>query len=160
MRIYLSGGMEYADDGGTGWRDELQSWLERRFDAEVFNPPVESDRYFSLHHPNLDHSTLKSLGVEEFRSIVGPVIDRDCREVAEKADLIICRWDEAAMRGAGTQGELTLARYFNKQVFLLTAMPLEAVPRWVIGCASTIVATFDELKNSVTAFIETHDKRP
>jgi hypothetical protein len=158
MRVYLSGGMEYAGDGGTGWRDEIQSWLEQTFRAEVFNPPVESDRYFSRHHPGLDLSTLKTLDAGQFREIVGPVIDRDCREVAERADIVICRWDEAATRGAGTQGEVTLARYFGKPVFLLTSMSPEAIPRWVLGCATTIISTIEELKRSIQDHVARQQK--
>ena len=36
------------------------------------------------------------------------------------SDCVICLWDEGAARGAGTKGELTIARYFGKPVYLVT----------------------------------------
>ena len=33
MRVYLSGGMEYADGEGVHWRRDLQQWLEENLRA-------------------------------------------------------------------------------------------------------------------------------
>ena len=37
-RIYLSGGMEYADNEGRDWRYTLQEWIESELGWTVFNP--------------------------------------------------------------------------------------------------------------------------
>ncbi len=151
MHVYLSGGMEYADDGGKGWREELQRWMEHEFGATVFNPPRESERYLRSHHPDVDLRVLKASDPDGFRSIIRPIIERDCREIAEKADLVVCRWDHSAMRGAGTQGELTIARYFGKPVFLFSADDPDTLPGWILGCTSAIFRSPEALKHHIAA---------
>jgi hypothetical protein len=154
MHVYLSGGMEYADDGGKGWREEMQQWMENEFGATVFNPPRESEQYLRLHHPGVDPRVLKATDPDAFRSMIRPIIERDCREIAEKADLVVCMWDHSAMRGAGTQGELTIARYFGKPVFLLSAGDPETLPAWIVGCTSAISLSPETLKGHITAFLK------
>jgi hypothetical protein len=58
----------------------------------------------------------------------------------------VCYWDESAQRGAGTKGELTIARFFRKPVLMVTSTPMEALPGWVIGCVTMIYPDFDSLK--------------
>ena len=153
MHIYLSGGMEYANDDGKGWREEVQLWIERDLKSTVFNPSLESERYLRDHYPDVNIRALKATDPEAFRRFIAAVIDRDCREIAERADLVICRWDQSAMRGAGTQGEVTLARYFGKPVFLLCAIDPGDIPGWVIGCSVSISRSLDDLKARVAAFL-------
>ena len=103
---YLSGGMEYAAGEGIHWRRDLQEWLEQSLRHEVFNPNVESDRFFSTHHPGINFRTLKNEDVPLYQQIAGRLVEIDCREIAERSDYIICFWDEGAAKGAGTKGEL------------------------------------------------------
>ncbi len=146
-RVYLSGGMEYAENEGRDWRSILQNWLEERLSAVVFNPNRESQNYFDKHHPGLDFRALKHTDPEAFRSIVRNLVDLDCSEIALRSDFVICFWDEGAMRGAGTKGELTMARYFGKPVYMVTAIPLQEIPGWVLGCTNRIFPTFEALQH-------------
>ncbi|HUN64522.1 MAG TPA: hypothetical protein VMW43_00355 [Bacteroidota bacterium] len=146
MRVYLSGGMEYADGEGSRWRSELQSWLETHLGDSVFNPNVESDRFFEIHHPTVDFRTLKYSDTPRYRSIVRDLVEIDCREIAERTDYLICLWDEGAIRGAGTKGELTMARFFGKPVYFVTTYPLHDVPGWILGCITESFSSFDDLK--------------
>jgi len=145
-RFYLSGGMEYALDEGRNWRGALQQWLERELAAEVFNPNHESDAFFRRHHPGIDFRKLKMEDPEHYKTIASRLVDIDCREIAERSDAVICYWDESAMRGAGTKGELTMARFARKPVYLVTTMPRHEIPGWVLGCITTIFGSFDDLK--------------
>jgi hypothetical protein len=70
----------------------------------------------------------------------------DCSEIAEQSDYVICNWDESAQRGAGTKGELTMARYVGKPVYMVTQMKLQDIPGWVLGCATKTFRTFEELQ--------------
>jgi hypothetical protein len=146
MRVYLSGGMEYADGEGAHWRTEMQSWLEHQLQHSVFNPNLESERFFDTHYPAIDFRALKQADVGKYRSIVRSLVDIDCREIAERSDYVICLWDEGAAKGAGTKGELTMARYFGKPVYLVTRYPLHDLPGWVLGCITESFPTFDQLK--------------
>jgi hypothetical protein len=146
MRAYLSGGMEYAEGEGILWRSELQSWLESHLRHSVFNPNTESTRFFETRYPRLDFRALKRTDIGAYRSIVRSLVEIDCTEIAERSDYVICFWDEGAAMGAGTKGELTMARYFNKPVYLVTHFPLHDLPGWVLGCITESFSSFDHLK--------------
>lgn len=145
-RVYLSGGMEYAAGEGRDWRRELQSWLESRLAGSVFNPNVESETLFTTRYPGVDFRALKSGDLALYSRIAAELVDIDCREIAERSDYLVCYWDESAQRGAGTKGELTVARLSRKPVYLVTAMPPASLPGWVLGCTTRIFPSFDALK--------------
>jgi hypothetical protein len=147
MNVYLSGGMEYASDEGRGWREEMEQWLRRELDWSSFNPNRESEKFLLLHAPGTDFRDLKSGEPGRFRTLVRRIVELDCRAVAEQSDLVVCYWDESAQRGAGTKGEITIARYFNKPVYLVTSVPETEIPGWVLGCVTRIFPDFDALRN-------------
>ena len=146
VRVYLSGGMEYADGEGAQWRSELQEWLEGTLSDTVFNPNIESERFFSARYPRTDFRKLKVENVGLYQEILRNLVDIDCKEIAENSDYLICYWDEGAAKGAGTKGELTMARFFGKPVYLVTSFPLHDLPGWVLGCVTKTFRTFGELK--------------
>ncbi len=147
MRAYLSGGMEYAENEGVNWRKELQEWVEHQLGHSVFNPNVESNRFFSSNYPGVDFRGLKTSNIDTYQEIVRRLVEVDCREIAERSDYVICYWDDGAARGAGTKGELTMARFFGKPVYLVTSFPMHQIPGWVLGCITRTFGTFDELKS-------------
>lgn len=123
----------------------MQQWIEETLRWEVFNPNHESDRFFRTQHSSVDFRTLKTTNPERYRRIAAQLVDIDCSEIAQRSDLVICLWDEAAMRGAGTKGELTMARYFRKPVYLVTSIPQSDIPGWVLGCTTELFVSFEEL---------------
>ncbi|MFQ5799652.1 MAG: hypothetical protein ACE5H0_13305 [Bacteroidota bacterium] len=146
INAYLSGGMEYAESEGAGWRADLHQWIEDRLGHHVFNPNEKSEEFLSTYYPGIDFRQLKRENIERFRDIVQNIVDFDCREIAQRSDYVVCFWDESAQRGAGTKGELTIAKYFGKPVYLVTAMNPAEIPGWVIGCTMRIFHSFHELK--------------
>ena len=42
MRAYLSGAMEFAEDEGASWRNEITVWLKNTIDHEAIDPVIES----------------------------------------------------------------------------------------------------------------------
>ena len=146
MRTYLSGGMEYADGEGAGWRTELQGWIEQNLGHEVFNPNVESERIFRRHYAGVDFRKLKMEDIGRYQEIVRQLVEIDCDEIAKRTDYLICYWDESAAKGAGTKGELTMAKYFGKPIYLVTSFRLHDLPGWVLGCVTKIYPNFEELK--------------
>jgi hypothetical protein len=151
QRVYLSGGMEYAANEGRDWRQQMQEWLQSEMRSAVFNPNVESKRFFESHAPDVDFRALKGSDPERFQELVSHLVDIDCMEIAEHSDYIICYWDDGAMRGAGTKGELTMARFFGKPVYMVTAIPFAEIPGWVLGCTSKLFPDFDTLKAFLSA---------
>lgn len=150
-RVYLSGGMEYASGEGAQWRSELQQWLEKTLAQTVFNPNVESNRFFSKQYPSIDFRKLKTQNLPLYREIARQLVELDCKEIAERSDYVICYWDEGAAKGAGTKGELTMAKFFGKPVYLVTSFPLDELPGWVLGCVSKTFSDFSELKRFLSA---------
>ena len=145
-RAYLSGGMEYATDEGRDWRSEMQSWLEGELGCTVFNPNVESDRLLGTEYPGIDFRELKKQDIARYRTIVERLVTIDCGEIARRTDFVVVYWDDSAQRGAGTKGELTMAHFFKKPVYMVTAVPLDAIPGWVLGCVSRTFGDFGSLK--------------
>ena len=136
--------MQLMRDGRGGRNLEL--WLERELGWQTFNPNRESDRFLAALTPDTPFRSLKTADPARYLAIVGDIVDIDCREVAERADCVICYWDDGAMRGAGTKGELTIARYFKKPVYLVTTIPFAEIPGWVLGCTTKMFNDFEELK--------------
>ena len=137
--------MEYADNEGRDWRRAMQERIERELGWTVFNPNRESDRFFQTHHPSIDIRALKSTDTPKYKEIIEKLVEIDCREIAENSDVVICYWDESAMRGAGTKGEVTIAKHFGKPVYMVTSIPLDEIPGWVLACTTIVFSTLDEL---------------
>jgi hypothetical protein len=138
--------MEYADGEGSTWRKQMQQWLEESLHHEVFNPNVESDRLFATTYKGVDFRKLKSEDLQQYRKIAQHLVEIDCDEIAHRTDYVICYWDEGAAKGAGTKGELTMAKFFGKPVYLVTSFPLHELPGWVLGCVTKTFRSFEELK--------------
>lgn len=146
LNAYLSGGMEYADGEGASWRAELHRWIEATLGHSVFNPNVKSEQFLLIHYPGVDFRQLKHEDIERFREMVRKIVELDCGEIAHRSDYVVCYWDESAQRGAGTKGELTIAKYFGKPVYLVTGMNPSEIPGWVLGCTTHLFQSFEELK--------------
>lgn len=146
LRTYLSGGMEFAKGEGLDWRMEMDQWIRSNLNHTVYNPNIESDAYLSQKLPNGKFRDLKSENLERYVALVRELIDMDTREIAERSDYVICNWDESAQRGAGTKGEVTMARFTGKPVYMVTKMDLQDIPGWVLGCTTKVFGSFQEIK--------------
>jgi hypothetical protein len=147
-RVYLSGGMEYAPNEGRDWRRDLQQWFEQELGWKVFNPNDESEHFLARYLPaGSDFRTMKTDDPDGFQRIVRQIVDLDCREIAARSDCVVCYWDQGAMQGAGTKGEITMATYHGKPVYLVTSFPFQEIPGWVLGCTTMIFGSFEQLKD-------------
>jgi hypothetical protein len=138
--------MEFAKGEGADWRRVMEEWVQKNLGHSVYNPNKESDEYFGKKHPTGRFRDLKNENIEEYIELVRDLIDMDCSEIAERSDYVICNWDESAQRGAGTKGELTMARFVGKPVYMVTLMKLQDIPGWVLGCATKTFRTFEDLQ--------------
>jgi hypothetical protein len=146
IRVYLSGGMEYAKNEGIDWRQDLELWIRKTLGHKVFNPNVESEKLLAQSLPNRDFRSLKSTDLKTYSKIARQFVFLDSKEIALRSDYVICYWDQGAQRGAGTKGELTIARYFNKPVYMVTRIPKIKIPGWVLGCVTEFFSSFEQLK--------------
>jgi hypothetical protein len=146
VRAYLSGGMEHAKNSGSGWRSRIHKWIERELGHEVFNPAVISEQYLKKHYPGKSQKRLKQTDLKKFQRLVTRLMQLDCEEIANRTDYVVCLWDVSAQKGAGTKGELTMAKYFGKPVYVVTAMKPVEIPGWILACTTRLFSSFDELK--------------
>jgi len=144
MLAYLSGSIEYAADNGKSWRAQITPFL-RGLGHEVYDPAADEKKNLSEEEVR-DFRQWKTRDLPRFQRTVRKIIAWDLDWIAGKSDYVVCLWEAAAARGAGTQGELTLAHRFGIPVYLVLGMPLEQVSGWILGCASEVFGSFDEFR--------------
>ncbi|MFQ5695865.1 MAG: hypothetical protein ACE5HB_07745, partial [Terriglobia bacterium] len=150
MLAYLSGSIEFAQDGGKGWRRHLRPFLEQTLGHQVYDPAEDEKK--NLSEEEVAHfRSWKTTDLKRFRRTVRKIIDFDLELIQERADYVVCYWDAGAGRGAGTQAELTAAYRKGIPVYLVTELPVEEVSGWVLGCAEKLFASFEELRSHLLA---------
>ncbi len=145
MLIYLSGSIEFAAGFGRGWRAELTPFL-RESGHEVYDPAADETK--NLSPEEVAHfREWKTTDPERFAGVVRKIIHWDLDLVEQRADCLICYWDENAGKGAGTQAEITSAFRHGKPVYLVTSLPRERISGWILACVTRVFGDFDELRD-------------
>ncbi|MEE9166415.1 MAG: hypothetical protein V3U24_03000 [Candidatus Neomarinimicrobiota bacterium] len=144
MRAYLSGAIEYAHDHGEAWRNEMTDWLKKHLGHDVFNPALHGSELTEEERANFRKWKVDDYG--RFMTTVRKIIDRDLKAIVDEVDYVICYWNEEVIRGAGTQGELTVAYHLGKRVYMVREMPRGEVSSWILGCCTKDFENFDQLK--------------
>ncbi|MFQ6616396.1 MAG: hypothetical protein ACE5HZ_06465 [Fidelibacterota bacterium] len=145
MKAYLSGAIEHAPDGGTGWRWEMTAWLKDRLGHDVFNPVHEQELTLQPEEAKRFRQW-KSTDYARFKKAVRKLIDADLRSIIEDVDYVICLWDDGVVKGGGTHGEVTVAYHSGKPVYTVLGIPREAISSWILGCSTREFNDFQELK--------------
>lgn len=146
LTAYLSGGMQFARGNGAGWRLEMSEWLSEVLGHSAIDPVRESVRLMALMRTRgyrLRGS--KRLG-SDWQEFFRRIVDADSRFVQKRSDYMVCYWNASARKGAGTQGELTLARNMRIPVYIVSKTPLEGLPGWVQGCVTKHFTNFRGLR--------------
>jgi hypothetical protein len=144
MLVYLCGAIEYAPDYGKAWRADISVFL-RELGHTVYDPALDEKKNLTEEEVR-DFRQWKSADLPRFQQTIRKIIAYDLDLVERQCDCIVAYWDEYAGRGAGTQGELTLAHRRGIPVYLVTAVPVEKISGWILGCASHVFTSFDDLK--------------
>jgi nucleoside 2-deoxyribosyltransferase len=144
MLVYLCGAIEYAPDFGKAWRAEVTAFL-RELGHDVYDPALDEKKNLSDEEVR-DFRKWKSSDLPRFQQTIRKIIAYDLDLVERDCDCIVAYWDEFSGRGAGTQGELTVAHRRGIPVYMVTAIPVEKISGWILGCASHVFTSFDELK--------------
>lgn len=157
MRIYLSGPIEYAEDHGVGWRDQVKEAF-RGLDFQVIDPCDSSvqlleicgiksvDDYHKLKYGSEDDQDL-------FREATQALINHDLEEV-RKADLLFTKISHVA--SGGTSGEITLARFLNIPVVAFCTDNIQEVSGWVQSVPDLLMVGPDSLK-SLTEYTQSEE---
>ncbi len=145
MWVYLSGSIEFVDDGGRVWRRDLTPFLAGTLGHRVYDPAEDEKK--NLTDEEVAHfRSWKSSDLERFRRTVRKIIDWDLDLIEQQADYLVCYWDRESARGAGTQAELTAAYRKGIPVYLVTELPPAEISGWILACAEKVFSSFDNLK--------------
>ena len=60
---------------------------------------------------------------------------------------MVCLWDSSVLKGGGTHGEVTMAYFIGKPVYLINKLSKKDLSGWIMACATESVSDFDDLKN-------------
>mgnify|MGYP001391723312 FL=1 len=145
MIAYLSGPIENAENDGIDWRNMMTEWLSSNLNHKVFNPVKETKSIIDEISME-DFRFLKTKNPDEYKKIFRKIIKIDLEAVVNVVDYLIVNWDESVFKGGGTHGEITLAYWLNKPVYLVNSLPINDVSSWVFSCSEEVFDNFDSLK--------------
>ena len=77
------------------------------------------------------------------------LINQDLKNVIAEVDYLIVLWDESILYGGGTHGEVTMAYWVDRPVFLVNKLPDEKLSAWISSCSTKVFNSFDELKSEL-----------
>ena len=146
MIAYLSGPIENAQNDGADWRNMMTKWLDYELNHKVFNPVLETKNIIEKNSVE-DFRLLKKTNPDEYKNIIRKIIKIDLEAVVNQADYLIVKWDRSVFKGGGTHGEVTMAYWLDKPVYLVNTLPLNDISSWIFSCSDEIFDDFESLKN-------------
>ena len=145
MIAYLSGPIENAENDGANWRESITPWLKDEIKHDVFNPVLATRKIIS-NLTNTQFRELKDTNPTKYKNLIRQIIDIDIKAVVEETDYLIVNWNKSVFRGGGTHGEITLAYYLKKPIYLVNHVPLDDLSSWISSCATEVFDSFDDMK--------------
>lgn len=143
MIAYLSGAMENAKNEGSEWRADLTIWLRGNLNHSVIDPVAETVKLVEKTNSQ-NYRKWKNSDPNKFKNFVRKAIDNDLNSVVNKSDYIICLWNNDVLAGGGTHGEVTMAYYFNKPIYLINQLNVpNQISGWIMSCATEIFKDFE-----------------
>lgn len=133
LGAYLSGPIDFANDKGHGWRDEITPFLED-MGVEVFNPLKH--KYFgcedfdSHKRPKMKDMATKGQ-FKELRDQMKDVNHWDLRSV-DLSSFLVVNYDNS-VHMAGTYEEIFKANNQCKPVLLVLSCRKSEISSWVLG---------------------------
>lgn len=146
--IYLSGGMQFAQNLGAGWREKVSSKLKelKYFPLDI----TDLDVAYNQEHgkPEIPKAGQEPLSYKA--NMRKHFIDTDLKLIRENSDALIVYYDESARRGAGTVSEAQYAFNLNIPIFLVTDHKTEEdfykdISGWLIALSTKHFLGFEAL---------------
>ena len=149
MKAYLSGPIENAENDGASWRQDITLWLKDNLNHEVFNPVLETKNIIGHLNPSIFRSMKKTNPIE-YKNIIREIIKLDLEAVINDSDYLIVKWDKSVLKGGGTHGEVTMAYWIKKPIFIVNSLPIDDMSSWIFSCSDFIFNDFKNLKKKLT----------
>ena len=145
MIAYLSGAMENAKNEGSTWRNEITIWLKDKLNHSVIDPVIETAKLV-VKTESRNYRNWKASDPNKFIEFVRKAINKDLNLVVNKADYLICLWNNEVLTGGGTHGEVTMAYYHNKPIYLINLVDNIELSGWIMSCATEIFTDFESMQ--------------
>ena len=148
MKAYLSGPIENAENDGASWRKDITLWLKNNLNHKVFNPVIETKSIIG----NLNSSNFRAMKKTDpikYKNIIREIIKLDLEAVINDSDYLIVKWDKSVLKGGGTHGEVTMAYWIKKPVFIVNSLPIDDMSSWIFSCSDYIFNDFKSLKKKL-----------
>ncbi len=143
MIAYLSGAMENAENEGSKWRANITNWLKDNLKHSIIDPVIETAKLVEKTESQ-NYRSWKTSNPNKFKDFVRKAIDNDLNSVVNKTDYLICLWNNEVLTGGGTHGEVTMAYYHNKPVYLINQLDMpNQLSGWIMSCATEIFKDFE-----------------
>ena len=145
--IYLSGGMQFAENEGADWRRKVSVWLKGQgyFPLDICAlDSAYADKYgHFLRGINDDDSYLQRKS-----NIRKHFIATDLNLIINDTDAIVILYDDSVRLGAGTISECQVAYSNDIPVFLVSAYEdwEKEVPGWLQALSTKIFSNLEELE--------------
>lgn len=128
--IYLSGGMQFANDLGAGWRKNCSAALKELgfFPLDIAELDIAYSEQFGHLYRFLSDEEL----LQRKSNIRKHFIDTDINLIRNDSDALIVLYDKSVRLGAGTTSEVHEAFMHDIPVFMLNTFgELKEVPGWM-----------------------------
>ena len=149
MIAYLSGAMENAKNDGSVWRNEMTIWLRDKLDHSVIDPVITTNKLINK-SDSQNYRNWKTSDPNKFREFVRQAIDNDLNSVVNISDYLICLWNDEVLIGGGTHGEVTMAYYHNKPIYLVNQLKMpNQISGWIMSCSTKIFTNFKSMQKEL-----------
>ena len=111
----------------------------------MINPVIES-KSLAKEKNILNYRDLQNSDPRRYKEFVRLCVDNDLKLIFDDADYVITLWDDSVLNGGGTHGEVTMAYYFKKPVYLIDNLSSSKISGWISSCSTQIFNSIDQLK--------------
>ena len=149
MIAYLSGPIENAENDGADWRKSLTPWIKNTLSHKVFNPVIAT-RDITKGLTSSEFRNMKRSNPDKYKKLIREIINIDIEAVVNSSDYLIVNWNKSVFRGGGTHGEITLAYFLKKPIYLVNHVPFDDLSSWIFSCSTEVFDSFEDLKTHLT----------
>ena len=145
MIAYLSGPIENAENDGADWRKSLTPWIKNTLSHKVFNPVIAT-RDITKGLTSSEFRNMKRSNPDKYKKLIREIINIDIEAVVNSSDYLIVNWNMSVFRGGGTHGEISLAYFLKKTIYLVNNVPFDDLSSWIFSCSTEVFDCFEDLK--------------
>jgi hypothetical protein len=150
MLAYLCGPMDFSQQSPTLWRRKLAPFLRDQLGHRVCDP-AEDARKVLTEEEIASFRVWQRTDLDRFRRAVRKLIAFDIELLENRADYVVCYWDSETAWSGATPAGLTAAYRKGIPVYLVTALPVEEVDAWMLGCSDQVFSSIESLKEFLAA---------